>query len=400
LTYTYDSSGEVTGVGGARSESFSFDLNGNRNSSGYTSGPGNELTGDGTYTYAFDAEGNQTSKTRLSDHEQWTFTWDYRNRMTQAVEKTQAGVTVTNDQFTYDAEDRRIGKSVNGTQSWFGYDLKNSYIDFNSSGSVIMRYLMGLGLDQLYARFDGTNTAFYLTDNIGSVRVITNTSGSVLDQLTYWVFGGIQNETNSANGDRFKFSAREWDSEIGLQFNRQRYYNPATGRWQSQDSLGLKAGDANLYRYVTNDPTTSSDPTGNWSYWKAAAGVAIAVTVTAAVMAVGIYLVPTIVAYYMTTQTATTITVIAVKVTTPWYVYAVAGTAATVGGAYFAGIADTWPHAISNGAKVGCVVGAAAVVWDFWVEEAVTGWPETKYIDWTMHQVMQKWQQGRWFRSW
>jgi hypothetical protein len=107
----------------------------------------NELIGDGTYTYAYDAEGNQISKTRLSDNEQWTFTWDYRNRMTQAVEKTQAGVTVTNDQFTYDAEDRRIGKSVNGTQSWYGYDLKDSYIDFNGSGSVTMRYLMGLGLE-------------------------------------------------------------------------------------------------------------------------------------------------------------------------------------------------------------------------------------------------------------
>jgi hypothetical protein len=59
--------------------------------------------------------------TRLSDNEQWTFTWDYHNRMTQAVEKTSAGVTVTNDVFTYDVEDRRIGKSTNGTQVWFGY---------------------------------------------------------------------------------------------------------------------------------------------------------------------------------------------------------------------------------------------------------------------------------------
>jgi hypothetical protein len=41
--------------------------------------------------------------------------------MTQAVEKTSAGVTVTNDQFTYDADNRRIGKSINGTQVWFGY---------------------------------------------------------------------------------------------------------------------------------------------------------------------------------------------------------------------------------------------------------------------------------------
>jgi RHS repeat-associated protein len=264
LTYTYDQSGEVTGVGGGRSESFSFDLNGNRNSSGYTTGPGNELTGDGTYTYAYDAEGNQTSKTRLSDHEQWTFTWDYRNRMTQAVEKPSAGVTVTTDQFTYDAEDRRIGNSVNGTQSWFGYDLKNAYIDFNGSGSVTMRYLMGLGLDQLYARFDGTTAAFYLTDNIRSVRLLVNASGTVLDQLTYWVYGGIQNETNSANGDRFKYSGREWNSELSLQFNRSRYYDPTAGRWTSQDPIRFQGHDANLYRYVSNKPPSANDPNGHY----------------------------------------------------------------------------------------------------------------------------------------
>jgi RHS repeat-associated protein len=273
LTYTYDNASELTGVGGARNESFGYDLNGNRNTTGYTTAAGNELTGDGTYTYAYDSEGNQVSKTRLSDNEQWTFTWDYRNRMTQAVEKTSAGVTVTNDVFTYDVEDRRIGKSTNGTQVWYGYSdvvaptgsgeaQSNSYIDFNSSGSVTMRYLQRLGLDTMLGRFDGTNVGWYLTDNIGSVRLIVNTSGTVLDQITYYAFGGIQNETNSGNGDRFKFTGAELDSEIGLQHQGARYYNPFTGRWNSRDPIGFNAGDTNLFRYVSNAPVIAADPAG------------------------------------------------------------------------------------------------------------------------------------------
>jgi hypothetical protein len=38
LTYTYDNSGELTGVGGARSETFSYDANDNRNMTGYSTG--------------------------------------------------------------------------------------------------------------------------------------------------------------------------------------------------------------------------------------------------------------------------------------------------------------------------------------------------------------------------
>jgi RHS repeat-associated protein len=262
LTYTYDASRELIAVGGARTENYSYDLNGNRTMTGYTTGTGNRLTGDGTYTYAYDAEGNQVSKTRLSDNENWTFTWDNRNRLTQVVEKTSAGVTVTNDVFTYDVEDRRIGKSVNGTQVWFGYDGQNSYADFNAAGSLTMRYLTGKALDSLYARYDGTNTGWYLTDGLGSLRLIANPSGIVLDQLTYDGYGNLLSESNATNGDRFKFEAREWDSELRLQYNRHRYYDPGTGRWLSNDPLGFQSHDLNLYRFVNNQATTRTDPLG------------------------------------------------------------------------------------------------------------------------------------------
>jgi RHS repeat-associated protein len=203
-----------------------------------------------------------TSKTRLSDSQQWTFTWDYRNRLTQAVVKTSGGATVANDVFTYDVEDQRIGKSTNGTQTWTFYKDHNPYADFNGSGTLVYRYLYGKGLDQLLARADGTAPKWYLTDNIGSVRLFVTTAGSILDQLSYDSYGNILTETGSANGDRFKYTARDWDSEIGLQYNRARYYDPKAGRWISLDPLAFRGNDPNLYRYIKNLPADGTDPSG------------------------------------------------------------------------------------------------------------------------------------------
>jgi uncharacterized protein RhaS with RHS repeats len=39
-------------------------------------------------------------------------------------------------------------------------------------------------------------------------------------------------------------------------------YDPKVGRWLSEDPLGFKAGDENLYRYVGNGPTNDVDPMG------------------------------------------------------------------------------------------------------------------------------------------
>ena len=45
-------------------------------------------------------------------------------------------------------------------------------------------------------------------------------------------------------------------------FNNARVYDPASGRWLSQDPMGFDAGDSNLYRYVNNRPTNATDPSG------------------------------------------------------------------------------------------------------------------------------------------
>jgi RHS repeat-associated protein len=82
------------------------------------------------------------------------------------------------------------------------------------------------------------------------------------DTIGYDAWGNITSETASGWGGLYKWTGRQVDQETGCQYNRARFYDPNTGRWTSQDPLGFDAGDSNLYRYVQNNATNASDPTG------------------------------------------------------------------------------------------------------------------------------------------
>src|SRR6516164_7333977 len=93
LTYTYDHAGQLTGVSGAHTESFGYDSNGNRNSSGYTVGTGNQITTDPAGNTLNYLGGNLSTKTDSSGNV-WTYTFDFHNRLTQVVERNSGGTTI------------------------------------------------------------------------------------------------------------------------------------------------------------------------------------------------------------------------------------------------------------------------------------------------------------------
>ena len=169
--------------------------------------------------------------------------------------------------YTYDALGRQIGVDTNGTQRWTVFNGSsvdaNPYADYTGSGTLSMRYLYGPAVDQILARTDpNANTAWYLTDQLGSVWNVVSSSGTVLDAITYDAYGNILSETSPSNGDRFKFAGMQYDAATGLYYDHARYYDPNTGRFVSQDPDGFAAGDTNLYRYVANTPTIATDPSG------------------------------------------------------------------------------------------------------------------------------------------
>ena len=269
LSYALDTNGQLLSVTGSRSEDYALDANGNRTSN--TTTAGNLLLNDGKYSYTYDLEGNQKTKTRISDGQLTEYFWDHRNQLTKALVKDANGVLLKELRFTYDVEGRRVGSWVDADgdgpeepdQVWTVFDGVNPYMDFDGDGLLKTRYLYGPGIDELFARIGaGEDPEWYLADRLGSVRQIVDASGAVLDEITYDSFGGILIETNPAQGDRFKFTGREYSPELGIYYYRARWYDPGSGRFISRDPIGFSAGDVNLYRYVGNAPGDATDPSG------------------------------------------------------------------------------------------------------------------------------------------
>jgi RHS repeat-associated protein len=279
-TYTYEVTNQLTGDG---VNTFTFDGAGNRTNSGYTTTTENQLTADGVYTYAYDSEGNLTGKTRTADGENWAFTYDVKNELTQVVEKTSTALVVSTAVYKYDVFQNRIEKDVttNSTVTTrFAYDGWKTHldvwgnpptfvgnenwdvwVDMDGSNNLQTRYIRGDLVDQLFARVDSSgNTFWILTDQQGSVRTVLNNNGNVKDQITYDGWGNAS-QTNSSFGGPYLYTGRELDVETGLQYNRGRYYDSHSARWISQDPLGL-GSDTNPYRYVHNSPLIFVDPSG------------------------------------------------------------------------------------------------------------------------------------------
>ncbi len=220
----------------------------------------------------YDNNGNLLTKTQISNGQVSYYTWDYRNRLTSVVVKNAQGTVLSTSQYTYDPLNNRIGVSVNtgsgAVQTWTAYDGTNPYADFNSSGQTTHRYLYSPAVDAVLADVSTSgsgSTSWELADELGSVRDVANVQGTVIDHDQYDPFGNLISESNPSNGDRFKYAEQQADA-TGLSYDRARYYNPATGRFISQDPAGFGGGDVNLYRYVGNDPTAMTDPTGEMAY--------------------------------------------------------------------------------------------------------------------------------------
>ncbi len=267
FSYTYDANGELTGVSNASSATYTYDNNGNRTMTGYSTGSDNEITAGAGYTYTYDADGNMTGQTQTSTGDVWTYTWDYRNRLTNVVEKTSGGTVLMTGTYTYDALNRRIGvdETVSGTETktWTVYDGVNAYADFNGSGTLQTRYLYGPDANEILARISASGTAaWYLTDNEGSIRDIVSTAGTVIDHIAYDAYGNVTNESSPSNGDRFKFDGMAWDAAIGLYYDNARYYDAMSGRFIERDPISFESGVTNLDGFCENDPTNRTDPSG------------------------------------------------------------------------------------------------------------------------------------------
>ncbi|MES1213010.1 MAG: RHS repeat-associated core domain-containing protein, partial [Singulisphaera sp.] len=308
VTYSYDGKGQLLGAAYGTSgdpqpdEAYHYDAAGNRSSvnvggaggttSAYSTDPAsNRLLNDGAYAYTYDNEGNRLTRTSIADGTYTEYGWDNRNRLISVTTYASAAKTTKVSQvtYTYDAFDRRVSKSVDADGSgtidrheFYAYDGGNVILDYaevdgaeGATQQELKRYLDGPAVDQILAEEDLTQPTsaaarvlWHLLDNQGTARDLVDNSGALVEHYVYDAYGQLLSVTDQ-NGDlveaprsRYLYTGRELDLDTGLEYYRGRWYDPAVGRFLSEDPIRFAGGDANLYRYVGNGPTNATDPSG------------------------------------------------------------------------------------------------------------------------------------------
>jgi RHS repeat-associated protein len=264
-SYSYDATNQLIGTdhSSQTDEAYSYDANGNRTSGGTVTGVNNQLLSDGNYSYTYDGEGNRTRRTEIATGKVTEYVWDYRNRLASVLFKDAGGAVTKTISYTYDGNNQRIGKNVDGAVERYVIDRNQIALVFDGAGNQTHRYLYGTTVDQVLADETPTGMVWALADRLGTVTDLVDNSGSVVNHITYDSFGKVQSQSNAGVGFRYGYTGREQDAETGLDYYRARYYDSASGRFISEDPIGFGAGDSNLTRYVGNSPANWVDPSGN-----------------------------------------------------------------------------------------------------------------------------------------
>jgi RHS repeat-associated protein len=129
-----------------------------------------------------------------------------------------------------------------------------------------------VGMRVLQAASETLSTRYFHTDHLGSISVITDENGLVVERLSYDAWGkrrfanGADDPSGSITSQTTRgFTGEEELSVSGLVHLNGRVYDPLLARLTSADpsvSDPLNAQGWNRYSYVGNDPLAFTDPNG------------------------------------------------------------------------------------------------------------------------------------------
>jgi RHS repeat-associated protein len=210
-------------------------------------------------TYTYDAAGNLIAIPAVAN-----YTYDAENHLVSA-----GGLN-----YSYDGDGKRVMKS-NGILYWYGAG-SDPLFESDTSGYQIFKhfYFNGMRVARQEGWAQGYWIDHYVNDALGNARFVYGYNGA-WDVSDYYPFGG-EHPYQSQEGNVFKFTGKERDSESALDNFGARYYANAMGRFMSPDPIQHPSQSSwdeetflatpqrwNEYGYVLNNPLNHTDPNGD-----------------------------------------------------------------------------------------------------------------------------------------
>ncbi len=140
--------------------------------------------------------------------------------------------------------------------------------EYDHNGSCVRDYIYAG--NRLIAEYKPQTSEYfyYMTDQISSTRIITNSSGNVVFSEAYGPYGDVQKTWTNTYDPKMKFSGKEREGYSDLDYFGARYFDHKSYRFNSVDPVINKKEALynpqlwNLYAYCNNNPITYYDPDG------------------------------------------------------------------------------------------------------------------------------------------
>ncbi|MDX8341775.1 DUF6443 domain-containing protein, partial [Draconibacterium sp. IB214405] len=257
--------------------SYGYDNNGNlvdinrRNSSGtyidqiditYT---GNQvstikdLSGDASSTvdypgsstaqsFTYDANGNVT-------HENHKLTITDYNLLNLPREINWSGQNkYVNYFYTFDGE--KLRKTVENSGTITKMDYCGIFVYETNSGTRSLKYII-TPEGRAVKNGSSWDYEYNLKDHLGNVRAVIDDSGVLVQERHYYPFGMEMSSLSSGSStNNYQYNGKELENDFDLGYYDYgaRFYDPALGRFHTQDLLSEKYYFQSSYAYAANNP--------------------------------------------------------------------------------------------------------------------------------------------------
>ncbi len=163
--------------------------------------------------------------------------------------------------YTYLADGTKI-KAVNAYNG--GYDYVGSF-KYSRNGSNILLESVATAGGRTYKTSGGYEARYFVTDHLGSTRLIAYPNGSVIEQNDYMPYGERHSNSSLAtSGNPFLYNGKESQKSFGINYiDSEARFQRLDGAFNSIDPLCEKYYHISPYTYCASNPINNIDPDGN-----------------------------------------------------------------------------------------------------------------------------------------